>query len=220
MNHKKFIKLSSVLMCAILFFGCGKDENYQTPTGNVAVNANPYTTKVDGNTVTNIISADVIKAAHELTTLKYDYEQVAEYEGKGKQVAVPVVGDVSIPFTEDAVIFVYGGTICIGFSLDEVEPEIDEENKKITVPVPEVKILSHTENHDIFRAYTVKNSVMTTASDKINEFESMKSGLMAEKEDNLINDKVIREEAIEEYKTMCTAWLNEAGATGYEIVFK
>ncbi len=166
----------------------------------------------------NVFSA--ISTARELTTLKYEYMDFGTYQKDAETVSLPIIGEKEIPLTKDEFIFTYGGTICIGFHLEDIVPVVDENTKTITVKIPEPVILSHTPNHEAEKTYVIKNSVMTSTNEAIDAYEEAKNELQKAKEEALMQDESIKEEAIQEYKDMCQAWLLNADSAASEYTIK
>ena len=163
--------------------------------------------------------SSVISSARELTTLKYEYTDFGVYEEDTADI--PLLGKVGIPLTKNEFIFTYGGTICVGFQLKDVIPQVDVENKIITIEVPEPIVLSHTPNHDSDGVYVIKNSILTSSQEEITSYEDAKEQLRKEKEETLMKDKSIKENAVKEYKEMCEAWLlgADANVSEYQIQY-
>ncbi|HAJ97565.1 MAG TPA: hypothetical protein DCO72_07500 [Ruminococcus sp.] len=164
--------------------------------------------------------SSVISSARELTTLKYEYTDFGTYEREAEKIDIPLIGKADIPMTKEEFIFTYGGTICVGFQLEDVVPQVDEENKVITIEVPEPIVLSHTPNHDADGVYVIKNSIKTNTSEKITGYEDTKDKLRKAKEEALMAQEDTRKDAIKEYKKMCEAWLLSADSNVSEYQIK
>ena len=166
----------------------------------------------------NILSA--ISTARELTTLKYDYVKLDTYEIDTNSVlsSVPIIGDLQ----KTQVLYTCAGTICVGFQLEDIVPVVDETAKTITVKVPEPVILSDTTSSDKEKIYFVKDSKFTSTQEKIEGLEDRRAELRSQVEKDLMQDKSIKEKAIEEYKDMCQSWLLKAdsAASEYTILFE
>ena len=166
------------------------------------------TTGCSSSKQSSLSIGSVIKTEKELSTLTYEYTDFGVYQVEAKTVDIPLIGTANIPLTDDEVFFTYGGAIKVGFKLDDIEPEVDEATKTITITVPEPTILSHTPNHDVEKMYIPKERVLGTSSEeRFNSIDDSRAELRKEKEKLVIEDESVREKAIEEYKQMCNSWL-------------
>jgi len=200
---KNIMKTLAVIgLAGLMMTGCKKDNN-------------------DPEVIMSSINVgNTISKAGELVTLKYEYTDFGTYEKDSDSINMPFGLDINIPLTKEKIIFTYGGTISVGFDLKDIVPEVDSDAKTISVKVPEAKILAHTPNPDASKQYVIKDSVMTNTNETLDQFENTKSELMAAKAEQVISDESIVKESVEEYKSLCTAWLNaEPGVSEYKIVF-
>merc|ERR1712232_604284 len=89
----------------------------------------------------------------ELTTLKYHYKNVASFENSQQ------LQGMTIPFTTKSFLYTYEGEIHAGVDLDEAKVKVDNQAKKITISLPETKVLSHDIDEDSVMFYDEKNSI-------------------------------------------------------------
>lgn len=60
---------------------------------------------------------------------------------------------VTIPFTTTKLIYSYTATVKAGYDFDQISYKVDEDKKKVTVTMPEVRVLSNELDMDSFKAY-------------------------------------------------------------------
>lgn len=165
--------------------------------------------------------ASSISSVQELTTLKYEYQDFGTYKREAQTVNIPGLGAAAIPLTKEEFIFTYGGTICVGFDLTDIEPVVDEEQKTITIQIPEAKVLSHTPDHKKDHVYIISQSIMSSTSEKIENLDDSRAELRKQKEEALMSDPKMIQDAVDEYKEMCKTWLINADAEAehYTLIF-
>ena len=137
--------------------------------------------------VSKTISTDEIESSMEkigeLATIEYIYTDAGKFE------------DFKIPFTRKSFIVKWSGTIKAGISLEDVKTEIDEDNKTITVYVPESEILSHTHDPDGFEILDESNNIFnpievddvntfTVENDRFTEQRAIEKGLFEKADEN------------------------------------
>lgn len=108
----------------------------------------------------------------ELATAEYGYRitQIADKPNK------TVIG-LEIPFTDSKVIYSYAGVIKSGMDFEEIEVNVNEVNRTITIDLPEVKILSSEIDTDSLIVYDEKYSPFNTIT-----FEDMNLSIDSLKE--------------------------------------
>ncbi len=131
-----------------------------------------------------LVSQESIRAAilpaSELVTSKYAYSDVNVYDA-----GTDFYG-MRVPFTTDRVIFTYEGVVNAGIDLDKVNIQVDNENKKIQIDLPDPKILSHEVDESSYKYYDVKNSIFTEIA--MEDYTKLVSKLKADKEAKLVED--------------------------------
>ena len=143
--------------------------------------------------VSKTISTDEIESSMEkigeLATIEYIYTDAGKFEDSNK------FKDFKIPFTRKSFIVKWSGTIKAGISLEDVKTEIDEDNKTITVYVPESEILSHTHDPDGFEILDESNNIFnpievddvntfTVENDSFTEQRAIEKGLLEKADEN------------------------------------
>ncbi len=131
--------------------------------------------KVDELTLSQLISP-----ASELISYKYYYTSAGLFEDSKKFFK----SDVKVPFTTDKSVYLVDGIISVGIDIDQIEFEIDEDKKIITVTVPYPKIMSHEVDSDSFQYYDIKNSVFNSSN--LADFAELEAALKKEQEDKLL----------------------------------
>lgn len=163
--------------------------------------------------------SSVFSEVAEITTLKYEYTDIYEYKEDGKQIF-----GHNVPLTTDDWVIVYGGTICLGYDLQDVTPVVDETNKTITVTVPKLEALSNTENAEVQKFIPIKNSINSHVNpdDMVDKYAELLSEQRKAKEETLLKDCENIAAAEKQYKSLCLNWLKAIpGVAGhYQIEFK
>lgn len=101
------------------------------------------------------------------TTTKLGFEDIGELATQSAyctQVNDPddtrkLFGTFDIPFTENTIIYSYNVVIKAGFDFAEIKYDVDEENKKISVEMPEARILSSEIDQDSLEIYVEDESI-------------------------------------------------------------
>ena len=132
---------------------------------------------------------EVIAPAEELISYKYYYTDAGVYE---KNQTFFDTG-VNIPFTKNQQVYVYSGTIGVGFNIDEIDFDIDEDNLKITVDMPDLEVMYHNFDTSSFQSYDVKSSVFTKVN--LSDYADFEEELKDYQEDKLANNSDFWKEA-------------------------
>lgn len=101
--------------------------------------------------ITSSFLINKLETAKELTTLKYQYTNIGQFENQNTFYGY------AIPFTEKHFFVSYEGTIHAGVDLSEIQAEV--KGKSITITLPKAKILSHEINEDSLKIYNEKTSI-------------------------------------------------------------
>lgn len=150
----------------------------------------------ENDEITSDIVESSLKEVKELTTLKYHYKNVASFESSQQ------FQGIKLPFTTKSFLYTYEGDINAGVDLDQANASVDENNKIITIKLPDAKILSHDIDEDSIMIFDEKNSVFNPMEleDYTNfrkeeeakvEKEAVKKGLL--KQASQQTDKAIKE---------------------------
>lgn len=129
-----------------------------------------------------------LKEAKELTTLKYNYKNVASYENSQE------FHGITLPFTTKKFLYTYQGEINAGVDLDKARVDVNEDSKIISVTLPQASILSHDIDENSVMVYDEKNSIFNPL--KLEDYSDFRKEEEAKVEKEAI-DKGLLEEAKE-----------------------
>ena len=129
-----------------------------------------------------------LKEAKELTTLKYNYKNVASYENSQE------FHGITLPFTTKKFLYTYQGEINAGVDLDKAKVDVNEASKIINVTLPQASILSHDIDENSVMVYDEKNSIFNPL--KLEDYSDFRKEEEAKVEKEAI-DKGLLEEAKE-----------------------
>ena len=157
-KQKKIIFYIVVLVAVFAAgFGCKYFLDKQKITVDVSGGADKIITtdefKVEIRHVEEILSP-----ASDLVTSRYNYKDAQIYENNKKFFGV------KLPFTEDKVVFTYEGTISLGIDMSKAKYNVDNENKKITVDLPEIGIIANEIDSGSFEYPFVSDSVFNNTN--------------------------------------------------------
>lgn len=96
-----------------------------------------YEIPEEGSVVTTVEISSAMSQIGELATCSYSYSGI-----RGRNDS-RVVFDYSIPFTENTVEVAYEGVIRAGYIVSDIDFELDQEGRTITVILPEVQVFSN-----------------------------------------------------------------------------
>lgn len=150
-------------------------------------------------TINEVESA--IKPVGDLITSEYHYKDAGVYED------YKTFFGARVPLTTDKQVFTYKGTVKLGYDFEKIEYEIDNENKKISVILPELEILSNEIHHDSFEVVDSKNSILN--SQDFSDFNALEAELLEKKKNEVINDPDVRETAEKNAKALIVDFLKE-----------
>lgn len=68
---------------------------------------------------------------------------------------------IKIPFTQSKYIYSYDGKIKVGFDFEKIEVNVDKVGKKITVKLPEPKVISNEIKQDSLQIYDESQNIFT-----------------------------------------------------------
>lgn len=126
-------------------------------------------------------------------TVKIKLENIGELATQSAYCTEVQVNDdakkllgMNLPFTEAKQIYSYTVNIKAGYDFGEITYSVDEDNKKIVVQLPEVKILSKELDPDSFKIYHEQESIFTSI-DLGSQNEAMKELLERAETDAVAN---------------------------------
>lgn len=140
-----FLLGAAVLMIVLLAFGNLKipffhndDEGESVPPGRVI--------------------AESIQEISELSTTEYDYTYIGEFK-KSRKLDFFLI-DLNIPLTKKEFIASFNGTIKYGIDLSKLgDAKVNDEEKTITLDMPEICLLSHEIDLKSIKYWDEKNNL-------------------------------------------------------------
>ena len=156
---------------------------------------------------------EILQPAGDLITQRYYYTDMDTFESYKELLGA------KIPLTTDKVVFTYKGAISAGIVLSKVEFAVDEEEKTVTVTLPDIFIVSNEIFEDEFKAYEIKNSIFTET--KFTDYALLLGSMKTKKAEELMKNQKFRDEARKEAENVISAFLKNATVSkDYKIVFK
>ena len=136
--------------------------------------------------ITSDLLSQQIQSISELATVEYSYTNMGKFENQATFYGW------NVPFTTKSFIISYDGKIKAGIDMSQVEVKIN--NRKISVNVPQAKILSHEideksievfdETHNIFNQISITDYNQFALDQKENmEKKVLEKGLIQEAQD-------------------------------------
>lgn len=159
-------------------------------------------TKIDDKIITS-----KIEGVKELTTLKYSYTNMAQFENSNK------FNGFDIPFTQKKFIVAYDGLINFGVDLDDMDISI--RGKNIDISLPDSKVLSHEIYEDSLKVFDQKTSIFNPIKvEDYNDFSKTQKKVVEKK----AIDKGLLDEANKKCKKAIEEILNvDANLEEYKI---
>ena len=125
MKKKLMQILSAILAAIVLIFG--------------AIFGTESTLKLSGEE----IKGELVKIG-ELATMEYNYTHVSTLS-KQKAINVASVYSIELPWSwaNSTLVYSVDGCIKFGYNFEDIDVNVDDENNKITIKLPETKVLSN-----------------------------------------------------------------------------
>ncbi|MBU5256274.1 DUF4230 domain-containing protein [Tissierella praeacuta] len=161
------------------------------------------------NLLSNKVEENILRLV-ELSTVKYNYTNIVEYEDKIE------LSGIGIPFTNKKFILKYSGYIKAGIELDSIEVNL-KDKETIEIKMDKAKIFENVIPEEEVYFYDERDSVFNKLS-----FKDLYVVLIQEKEkmkDEVI-DKGILNDAEKNGKEIITSLLEGMGFKKIIIVFK
>lgn len=156
---------------------------------------------------------EILQPAGDLITQRYYYTDMDTFESYKELLGA------KIPLTTDKVVFTYKGAISAGIVLSKVEFAVDEEEKTVTITLPDIFIVSNEIFEDEFKAYEIKNSIFTET--KFTDYALLLGSMKSKKAEELMKNQKFRDEARKEAENVISAFLKNATVSkDYKIIFK
>lgn len=166
-------------------------------------------------TVTTEQLQSIVKEASDLTTLKYYYKDACS------QVSAKEFDklNIQLPFTTSKVVFTYKGCIKLGVDLSQVLYDIDNENKMITITLPDVEVTGNEIYEDSFVVVDEEESVFNPQN--LDDYASLIAGLKEDKQKEVMADSNIIDEVESETKEVIKDFITSAPeAADYTVEFE
>ena len=172
----------------------------------------PYQFIVEETKVTTEAVEQALEQASDLVTLAYRYKSASTVSDVKKFF------EIELPFTESRSVFTYTGTVRVGYDLSAIGIDVDNDAKKITLTLPEQKIISNEIDFDSFEFIVDESSVFNPQ--KLSESTPAIDDLKKDAEKQVKNDKEFADEARKNAELVLTSFLRSAGiAEDYAIEF-
>lgn len=181
--------------------------------------------------ITASLIANKIMSAKELTTLKYHYTNMGQFENQNTFYGY------KIPFTSKKFIVSYDGVINAGIDLEKMK--ISLSNKSIEIKIPPAKILSHEIYEDSLKVFDERESIFNRidiedynnfAKDqkKDIEYKVIEKGLLSQADEEakraieeiLLADTVLSEYKINVTKDNSLKWKGHSHDDMYPLYWK
>ena len=163
------------------------------------------------------VVTDELRKIAELTVMEYDYKDAVNFKDGLKigQISIP------IPLTQKEAVMTYEGRIRIGIDAKELEIRTDSgadgSIRKVTMMVPEIKILSHEMDRESFDLILEKSGIMNGIStDDYNLLETTARERIEER----VRSSDLFERAEEQLKEVLTRYLAALHGSGVKVEFR
>lgn len=161
--------------------------------------------------ITSTLIFNKLVSAKELTTLKYHYTNMGQFENQNTFYGY------KIPFTSKKFIVSYDGLINAGVDLEKMKVELHD--KSIEIKIPPAKILSHEIYEDSLKVFDERESIFNRidiedynnfSKDQKKEVEkkAIKRGLLKEADEEskkAIEELLLGDTILSEYKIKVTS---------------
>lgn len=225
LKKKKLIKLCvaavAVLIVAIVALFIGRNQMKKKTDAEIAalqemveqMEENP----IVANPVAPEISLDIInseiKNIAELATVEYLFTDAARFSDSKE------IKGWSVPLTEKSFIMKWDGVIKAGIEVESIEIDVDNENLKITVTMPEAQILSYDVDESSVEVLDEKDNIFNniTVEDKVDFDEATETAMKERAIENGLLEQAQKQAEIT-IRGLLTA--NPVIAEYYEIVIQ
>lgn len=158
--------------------------------------------------ITSDLLTTKLQDVSDLATLRYKYTNMGKFEQ-----ATDFYG-WTVPFMTKSFIISYEGVILAG--VDLMETEINVEGNKITVKLPEAKVISHEIDEDSIEVFDETRNIFNQI--EITDYTNFSKDQKTKVESEAIEDGLLNE-AIEKAKAVIQALIDQSGET-FEIVYE
>lgn len=215
-NVKKIAgRVLALFLTVVIAFGLGFYTGITKPWEKFNLSAIILQdTKLENSYTLTISTIEkIVQPASDLITSKYRYKDADTYENFKK------VFGKKVPLTTDMTVFTYEGVVGVGIDLLDVEYEIDNKNRIISILIPELKILYNEIDDDSFKYPFKSDSIFNTTY--MSDFTGLMSTLREEKEKIVLNDKDFMDSARQNAEVVLKGFLTASDATkDFTVNFK
>ncbi|MCQ2461760.1 MAG: DUF4230 domain-containing protein [Clostridia bacterium] len=173
---------------------------------------------VDASASKEIYQITNVEVKHELKAIGVIEAYELEYAGTDEIISSKEKLGLKLPGSEYKITLIYNGVIKAGYDLNQAEITVDNENKKITVKLPEAKILQNdidlsnlkTIQDTSFMSKLINPIQSDTVTNRLKEIEKQEL-------DTALNRDDILQKAEDNVKDIITGTLSK---TNYEVIFE
>lgn len=158
----------------------------------------------------SLISQRLTPAA-ELATVKYFYTEMGRFEESSDFYGWKV------PFTKKVFIISYNGTVKAGVDLQQMRPELQQEQQKVIIHLPKVKILSHEVDEDSIEVFDESRNIFNPI--RITDYTQFSSDQREKTENQAIQNGLL-EEAERKTQEVIRGLIGDLLPEGWEIDFQ
>ena len=148
---------------------------------------------------------DYVSKTEKLITCEYYYSEIGDYE-KSKPFL-----NFKLPFTTDKTLYTYSGKISAGINLKNLDFDVNDSRKTITVKYPPVQILAHDMDQG-FEFYDIKKAVFNRSD--FNDFEEFRVTMKKQVEEKLMARDDFIKDAQDNAETIMEGLLTASGQIG------
>ena len=157
--------------------------------------------------ITSTLIFNKLVSAKELTTLKYHYTNMGQFENQNTFYGY------KIPFTSKKFIVSYDGLINAGVDLEKMKVELHD--KSIEIKIPPAKILSHEIYEDSLKVFDERESIFNRID--IEDYNNFSKDQKKEVENNAIKRGLLKEADEESKKAIEELLLGDTILSEYKI---
>jgi len=148
---------------------------------------------------------DYVSKTEKLITCEYYYSEIGDYE-KSKPFL-----NFKLPFTTDKTLYTYSGKISAGINLKDLDFDVNDSRKTITVKYPPIQILAHDMDQG-FEFYDIKKAVFNRSDFK--DFEEFRITMKKQVEEKLMARDDFIKDAQDNAETIMEGLLTASGQIG------
>ena len=195
----------SVVLIVIIFSAVSYCLGFFTPKSMFSKPVAKTKEKVD---IT--VLEKTLEPTSDLVTQKYVYSDAFSDEQSKKLL-------VDLPFTRKRVVFTYRGTISAGYDLSQVKPIINNEEKRILIKLPDLKIVANEVDPNSYKYIIQEDSIFNPYRPK--DMTDFQKKLKKKMEEVAKKDENFNKAAEDNAKNILKHFLESSQVTnGFEVV--